>query len=368
MKHVLIVCGDASADRHAEMLVKHLRQRDSSLRISALGGMHLQKSVDKFLYPLVGIGGFGFWEPLTKLPSLWTAFSTVKQLFKEDPPDIVVPIDYYGFNIHVARAAKRVGIPVVYYISPQVWASRPGRIKKLQAVVNKMLVIFPFEVGLYQKANVPVTFVGHPLVEWLPAPGAASPTPLIGLMPGSRVTVMTRHLPLLIETAKLLRADFSTARFVLFCPEEIEKNFYKSFLTETPWIDLETDPTYERRKSLWLAIGVSGTTALENMLLGIPMIIMYKLSWLSYWIAKRLIRVPYVGIPNLLAGRLIVPEFLQDDATPEKLAKAAKMFLSDSAKRAELRETLLSLRTTLQGDGHTSAAKEILATKVQYPS
>src|SRR5258706_7906142 len=136
MKHILIVCGDASADRHGAALVKALREGEPQVRISALGGIHLQKNVDAFLYPLVGVGGFGFWEPLMKAPQLWRACQVLKKTLREDSPDMVVPMDYYGFNIHIAQKAHTAGIPVVYYISPQVWATRPGRIHKLAAAIN----------------------------------------------------------------------------------------------------------------------------------------------------------------------------------------------------------------------------------------
>ncbi len=360
MRHILIVCGDASADRHGAALVKALRERDGALRISALGGTHLQTCVDNFLYPLVGVGGFGFWEPLMKAPQLWRGWQAFKTAIEKDRPDVVVPMDYYGFNIHIARRAHEAGIPVVYYISPQVWASRPKRIEKLARAINKMLVIFPFEVDLYRQAGVPVSFVGHPLIERLPAPYSESTVTTIGLLPGSRRGTIARHLSLLVQTATLLRQEFPNARCVLFRPDEIEETFYRPFLTQTPWIELKTDPSYDTRKSLWLAVGVSGTTALENMLLGIPMIIMYKLSLLTYWIAKRLIRVPYVGIPNLLAGRIVVPELLQDQATPVNLALTARPLLSDRLKREEMRKDLLALRATLQDGGSVRAAEEIL--------
>src|SRR4051812_26736027 len=129
MKHILVVCGDASADRHGAALVKSLRECDPQIRVSALGGLHLRQSADRFIYPLVNVGGFGFWEPFFKLPQLWSALSRVKAILKRDPPDVVVPMDYYGFNIQVARQAHKNNIPVVYYISPQVWATRPGRIQ-----------------------------------------------------------------------------------------------------------------------------------------------------------------------------------------------------------------------------------------------
>ena len=358
--HVLLIAGDPSADRHGAALVDALRAKCPEVRISALGGGHLREKADAFAFALVGVGGFGFWEPLLKLPQLWRAWTALQTILKRDPPDLVIPMDYYGFNIRAAASAHRRGIPVVYYISPQVWASRPHRIRRLASVIQKMLVIFPFEVDLYKKAGVPVSFVGHPLTERLPSPAPESATPLLGLLPGSRRAVIERHLPLLIQTAAQLRQDIPHVRCILFRPEEIEEAFYLPFMDHAPWIELQTDPLYETRRHLWLAIGVSGTAALENTLLGIPMIIMYKLSCLTYWIAKRLIRVPYVGIPNLLAGRQVVPELLQAEATPERLATAAKPLLSSSALRSEMRRSLLSLRALLREGGTARAADEIL--------
>jgi len=361
MRHILIVAGDPSADRHGEALITALKKRDASLRISALGGNHLQKSADNFLYPLVGVGGFGFWEPLMKLPQLWKAWAIFKNCLMKDRPDIVVPIDYYGFNVHIAQRSRQFKIPVAYFVSPQVWASRPGRIQKLAAVVSKMLVIFPFEVELYKKAGIPVTFVGHPLIERLPPPGTEASVPTIGLLPGSRRGIAARHLPILIQGAELIKKEFPQVRCVLFRPEEIEESFYTPFLKQSSWIEMTTDPSYEIRRSLWVALGVSGTASLENMLLGIPMVIMYKLSFLSYWIARTLIRIPYVGIPNILAGKPIVPELIQDQATPEHLLETARPILSDALHRKTIRDLLLSLRGTLQEGGSSRAAEEILA-------
>ncbi len=358
--HILIVAGDPSADRHAASLITALKSKRPGIRISALGGTYLKKSADHFLYPLVGVGGFGFWEPIFKLPQLWSALQKVKQLLEKDPPDLVIPIDYYGFNIRVAKLAQQQGIPVAYYISPQVWASRPGRIKELAAVVKKMLVIFPFEADLYKAAGVPVAFVGHPLLEQIPSPGSPAAAPLMGLLPGSRRGTIQRHLPVLLATALRLHARFPDLRCVLFRPEEIGDDFYKPYVHAHPWIQVTADPLYEQRKSLWLAISVSGTAALENMLLGIPMIIMYKLSALTYRIAKSLIRVRYVGIPNILAGKLVVTERLQDEATPERLADDALDLLSHASKRQAARSSLLSLRSLLQDGGSSRAADEIL--------
>jgi lipid-A-disaccharide synthase len=358
--HILLIAGDPSADRHGASLVEALRTRQPTLRVSAVGGPHLRQTADAFLFPLVDVGGFGFWEPLLKWRQLWQAWKAIRNLIREDPPDLVVPVDYYGFNIHVARLAHSRGIAVVYYISPQVWASRPYRIQKLSAVVRKMLVIFPFETVLYEKANVPVSFVGHPLLERLPPPGFESLKPTVGFLPGSRQNTIRRHMPVLVETAQRLRQQRPDLECVIIRPEEIAESFYTPFLGAASWIRVEADPSYARRKAFWVTIGVSGTAALENTLLGIPMVIMYKLSPLSYRIAKKLIRVPFVGIPNLLAGRAIVSEYLQEKATPEALCQAAQTLLADSRQRAEMRKSLLALRAALREGGSHRAAEEIL--------
>jgi len=359
-KHVLIVAGDPSGDLHGAALAQALKALDPDVALSVLGGTHLRQAADHFLYPLVGLGGFGFWEPVLKLPHLWRAWRAVRAVLRTDPPNVVIPIDYYGFNIHVARLAKRHCIPVVYYISPQVWASRPQRTRALAKVLSKMLVIFPFEVDLYRQAGVPVRFVGHPLLDLVPAPSQPNGILSIGLLPGSRWSIVERHLPILIQTARELRKSFPDAQFTLFRPLDIAESRYLPWLEKVSWLRLTHDPVYEQRKKLSLAITVSGTAALENTLLGIPMIVMYKLSALTYAIAKRVIQVPYVAIPNILAGKPLVPELLQADAVPEKLAAAARSLLENPESGRRMRQELLSLRSQLgEGGSVQTAAQEI---------
>lgn len=366
--HLLIVAGDPSADRHGAALVQALRRRSPGLRVSALGGIHLKEAADHFLYPLAGLGGFGFWEPVIKLPHLWTAFGKVKRLFREERPDGVVPMDYYGFNIHVARRARAQGIPVLYYISPQVWASRAGRIRELAAVVRKMLVILPFEEKLYREAGVPVAFVGHPLLEKAPAPAAIpAASKRIGLLPGSRWGTIRRHLPILVQTAQRLRRQRPDAEFLMFRPREIDEPRYRPFLAAASFIRLVAESDYQERRTLRVAISVSGTAALENMLLGIPMVILYRLSALSYWVAKRIVRIPFIAMPNILAGRAVAPEFIQDAATPERLSQAAERLLRDDRHWEETRSALIELRRSLGQGGSDRAAEEILSA-VERPS
>lgn len=361
-EHILICAGDPSGDLHAASLVRVLKASRPGLRVTALGGEHLRNIADRFLYPLVGLGGFGFLEPLFKIPQLWWTLQRIKRVLRKDPPQAVIPVDYYGFNIHVARAAQECGIPVLYYVSPQVWASRPERIEQLREAVDRMLVIFPFEEELYRNADVPVTYVGHPLLERLPVPTEPAPGIHIGLLPGSRASTVSRHLPIQLGAARLLRERFPSAQFTLFRPLGIPETFYRSALETFPWIQLVTDENYEIRKRLSVALSVSGTAALENTLLGLPMVIMYRLSAVTYAIAKRLIRVPFVGIPNILSNRAIVPELLQAEATPEKLSQAIGDLLENPQKAAQMRSQLLSLRSILQEGGTEKAAREILST------
>jgi lipid-A-disaccharide synthase len=360
--HVLLVAGDPSGDQHAAELATALKQRIPHLKVSALGGTYLQNVADAFLFPLVGIGGFGFWEPLLKLPRLWKARRTIAYLLKKDRPSLVIPVDYYGFNIHVARLAHRKGIPVIYFVSPQVWASRPGRIQQLARVLSKILVIFPFEEALYTAAGLPAKFVGHPLLDRVPAAAAPNRQMTIGFLPGSRWRVAERHLPIMTETAIRLRKFYPQADFVLFRPAEIAASRFAPYLAATPWLRLIQENDFAERRGLWLAISVSGTAALENTLLGIPMVIMYKLSALTYAIARRIIRIPYVAIPNIIAQTAVVPELLQSEAAPDQLVSAARKLLDNPDARSATRQSLLALRARLGSPGAIGrAADEIVA-------
>lgn len=358
--HLLVVAGDPSGDRHAASLVTELRRQKPALRVTAMGGRFLQRVADRFLFPLVELGGFGFWEPVLQLPSLWKAYALLQHLLQEDPPDAVIPTDYYGFNIRVAGSARRRRIPVYYYISPQVWASRPWRMHRLKAAVTRMMVLFPFEEALYTQAGIPATFVGHPLVDLLPSPAEQASPRTIGFLPGSRRSVVQRHLPLVEQTARRLLAHDPGLKLVLFRPPEIEEAFYAPLANVCPALKITLDESYEERRRLSFAFTVSGTAALENMLLGIPMVIFYQLSALTYAIARRLATVSAIGIPNLLAQRLVVPECIQRSCTPDRLMEAAEPMLSDPQRWSAVRAELLALRHSLDPARATPPATVVL--------
>ncbi|MGA2090701.1 MAG: lipid-A-disaccharide synthase [Endomicrobiales bacterium] len=356
-KHICIVAGDMSGDEHAAAVVAALKTADPGVTISALGGARLQGVVDKFLGNIVDLNAFGFFSP-------FTLFFTLRRLFKNvllaswdiTKPDAVMLVDYYGFNIHVARAAHARGIDVYYYVSPQVWASRPHRIGQLKKYVTRMLVILPFEKVLYEAHGVPVTFVGHPLVDRIPRTDNFSlHPPVIGLFAGSRRTYFNRHLPILRETMRLISQEIPEASFVFFVVPSL-----RSQSQSLPFKVVSEDPGFIERRKITMAITTSGTVSLENTLLGIPMIVMYRLSWFNYILARILVNIKYIAMANILAGREIVPEFIQARATPASIARAAVDLVRNDSALMAMREQLLDIGRQLGQSGVASRVANVL--------
>jgi lipid-A-disaccharide synthase len=372
LKTILIVAGDPSGDLHGSHLILALKRADAGLRVAAIGGPLMRRACDEFIEDLASRGVTGFWEPVTKIGFLVRLGMKIKRYLSERGPAAVICIDYYGFNRRVLSLAKAAGVPAYYYISPQVWASRPGRVRVLKNLVRRMFVIFPFEEKLYRQAGVACTFVGHPLLDLLPAARSAAKgveAPLkVGLLPGSRASEVARHLPVMMEAFKLLRHHFPDCKAWIFASPGLDDATYKSAL-EDPAVDLCRETDYARRATLDLCLCSSGTATLENALLGVPMVVMYKLSWPTYAIARAIIKVPYIAMANLLAGRALVPELIQRQATPEKVARAAVSLLEDPRRYRALREDLLELRSLLGTPGAGErAAQEILGELALQPA
>ncbi len=371
MPRVLFVAGDLSGDQNAAQVAREIKARRPDVEVLALGGPSLQKTADRFLLDLVAQSVVGFWEPLKKIPWYWRAMTRVlRPALRETRPDAVVAVDFFGFNRFTIREAKRAGCRTIYFISPQVWASRPGRIAHLKAWVDRMLVLFPFEKTLYEERGVPVSFVGHPLLETLPAAPPSEPRrrmePVVGLLPGSRAGEVRRHLPLFLKTADLLSQKVRGVRFVLFAAPSLSNDFYDGLLgrdARRPYLlEMVRDEDYQWRSGLDLALTCSGTATLENALLGLPMAVVYKMSWVTYWLARAMIRVDHISMANILAGKPLVPELIQAQASPEKLAGVCAGLLSDPEALGRVRRELLSLREKLGGPGAAGrAAREILS-------
>ncbi|MCM2304280.1 MAG: lipid-A-disaccharide synthase [Elusimicrobia bacterium] len=354
MSLFLIVSGDPSGDLHASNLIKALKRRDPSVRVAAVGGPLCRAVADEFLEDLTSKGVTGFIEPALKIPFLLKLASRLRAFIAQRRPAALICVDYYGFNRRILPYAKSAGIPAFYFVSPQVWASRPGRIKVLKRLVDKMLVIFPFEEKLYRDAGVPADFVGHPLLDLIPEPAPREEgTNLIGLLPGSRSSEIRRHLPVFLEAFRLLRLKNRFLEARLFAAESQPDSAYGRL---PDGVELVRERDYSRRGSLDLAICSSGTATLENALLGVPMVVVYKLSWPTYAIARALVKVKHIAMANLLAGRTVVPELIQRDATATRIFLEASALLDDPAKAAATRAELLKVRRSLGEPGAAGRA------------
>jgi lipid-A-disaccharide synthase len=306
----------------------------------------------------------GFTEVIRKISHLFLAYQKVKTVLKNTKPDLLVLIDYPDMNLRLARVAHEAKIPVLYYISPQVWAWRSSRVKKIVRFVDRMAVILPFEVAYYKPFDLRVEFVGHPLLDRIPQGTAAggiipterSPGKVIGLLPGSRPAEIKTILPTLLEAAFLLTQRYGPkVRFVLPVANTLKfepiRQKIRPYKDRGVFIEMVRGESLKTLAECHHAIVASGTVTLEAAILGLPILIVYKVSAINYWIARRLIAVPYIGLVNWVAGKKIIPEYIQHEALAEAIASGSGRYLEDTAYYQTIREELLKIREKLGGPG-----------------
>lgn len=374
MKKILIVAGDPSGDLIASQLVEAMRRVMPDIHVTALGGDNLKRVSDRFVQDLVKEHAMGFAISPTKLLRFHSILKNViEPLIKKDGIDVVVPVDFYGFNCRVAKIAKLAGRKVFYYISPQFWASRPGRANRLRPFVDLFLCLFPFEIDFYEKKGIPAQFVGHPLVDALARLTNTPRPPLkveatIGLLPGSRPDEIRRHLPVLREACRRIKTEYPSCRFVLFTVPHVSKDLYKEILVTNDsfplLVDMVQDDNYMWRSQLDLAMTASGMETLENALLGIPMVVLYKMNYFTFGIAKCLIKTKYVSLPNILSQKELVPEFLQWQATPKAIADPILNWLKNPKELQSVRAELLALKDKFGRSGAVERAARAILEKV----
>ncbi len=378
MNKILISAGDYSADLHGKALSLALREKNPSLEITALGGIKLKEVATPFLEDMVGLDISGFSKPIRQFFNLRRILKNkVFPLLENKKVEAVVLIDYYGFNIHIAKKAYANNIPVFYFVSPQVWASRSFRIKKIKKYVTKMLVIFPFEEELYKKNGVDVTFIGHPFIDKVPNKIPFRPynkeKPFdIVLLPGSRERELRRHIPLMVQTFIELKKKFPNLRGKLITVDSLGERLYADGLKSssmTPQaLELVGDPNFEHRLKAGFALTASGTATLENALLGLPMVVIYQTSWLTYTIAKQIIRVPYISMPNILMGKKFIPELVQKEANFKSLVATCVPFFNTPSLLETMHEELIKLKKALGPPGSYERAAAIILNKGILPN
>lgn len=361
-RRVMIVAGEASGDIYGADLVREAHKLEPNIAFFGIGGERMREAGVETLVDSSGMAVVGLVEVIKHFNVIAAAFLTLRKIILTNPPDLLILIDYPGFNLRLARVAKNEGVKVLYYISPQIWAWRQGRVKKISRLVDHMAVILPFEAPFYQRAGLPVTFVGHPMVDMvnvsLDRTAAATSFNLdpshkiVGLFPGSRRNEIERLLPVIISAAVMLKERFPTLQFILPLASTLESGDITSMLTAANLdVTISRDRIHDMIRACDAVISVSGTVTLEIALVGTPMVIIYKLSPLTYQLAKRLVKVPNIGLCNIVAGEEVVRELIQDDANPKMIAEEITHILTDEAYARQIKENLGKVRTRLGGSG-----------------
>ena len=361
-RRIMIVAGEASGDIYGADLVQKALSLDSGLHFFGIGGSRMREAGVSTLVDSADIAVMGLVEVFKHFGVISAAFLTLKKLLLEDPPELLILIDYPGFNLRLAKVAKKAGVKILYYISPKVWAWKAGRIRKIAATVSHMAVIFPFEVPLYEKAGVPVSFVGHPMLDLVNVAmnrGEAAASfgldpagKTIGLFPGSRRSEIERILPTILAAAALLHVRFPELQFVMplastLCEDDIRPHLNSSGITPI----VTTERIHDLIRGCDAIVSVSGTVTLEIALVGTPMVIIYKLAPLTYHVARRVVKIKHIGLCNIVADRSIVKELIQDQANPEAIAAEVTMILSDETYRTTMNTDLASICEKLGGGG-----------------
>lgn len=371
--YLLAVAGEASGDAHGGFLLQALKQRLAELSVCGVGGPAMQRAGLRPLYPLSALEVIGLWEVLWQWPRLRQVLQGLIQHLERDPPCALLLVDYPGFNLRLAQAARERGIPVFLYGAPQVWAWRGKRIHTVARVVDALAVLFPFEEALFRRAGVNARFFGHPLVE---APGTSSVAPaasawatewdsasgpLVALMPGSRPGELRQHLLVLLETVHCARAKGFAARYAIpvaptLSAAEIRKAVYQQGLQgQVAVLEHAFHPLLQAAK---LALVASGTATLQCALAGLPMLVFYRVNPLTYALARHLAYQPYISMVNILAAREVVPEYIQTDCTAERLSTALIDLARDPLRMQAMRKAFASVTAGLGSPGAYARAAD----------
>lgn len=370
MSRIFMIAGEPSGDQHAGAVAAALRRLDPASELLGIGGERMAAAGVRLRHDLAEFSVLGFAEVIGRLPFFLRVLDELKREFATNPPAVVVLTDFPDFNMKVAAAARGAGIPVVWFISPQVWAWRAGRVNRLRVLVNRMVVVFPFELDIYRAAGVPVEFVGHPLLEQPPPArdaaavremlGVSATSRLVAFLPGSRRQEIRRILPALADAA--LRVRGGGAAVALSRAPGVPDEQFRAVLAAGGGADLPVweGPARELAAAADLAVVASGTATLETGLTGTPLIVVYRMGRFNWEIARRLVRLKQIGLVNIAAGEAIAPELLQDDVTGPRVAALVEELLADPERRDAMRAALARLPARLGGHGAAERTARIV--------
>lgn len=363
-RRVMIVTGEASGDLHGANLIRAASRLDPGLAFFGVGGARMAEAGCEIILPGSTISVMGIVEVVGHFGAIWCAFRKLKAILQSpQPPDLLILIDFPDFNLRLAAVAKHAGIPVLYYVSPQVWAWRRGRVKKIARVVDRLAAILPFEPPLYAGLDIDVEYVGNPLTDQVSISEAREPflrrlgidpqQPVVGLFPGSRENELRYNFPTLLATARLVREVHPEVHFIIPAASTLGEARIREAAAAVPDLPLSivAESVYDVANAVDAVLAVSGTVTLQVALVGTPLLIIYRGSPLTYAIASRLIKIPFFGLPNIIAGEEVAREYLQDAADPVPLAAELNRILADPDYAAALRTGLGRVREKIGPGG-----------------
>lgn len=367
MHKILMIAGEASGDLLGANLARELLRVKPDLKLIAMGGEQMRQAGVEIIFDNRSMDIIGWWEVIKNIAVIRRAMRKIKHIFQSNPPDLLILIDYPGFNLRIAKLAKQHGVKVLYYVSPQIWAWKYGRIKTIRQCVDHIAVLFAFEEAIYRRENVPVTFVGHPLTSLVQASdspqtiydkyGLNPQSPIIALFPGSRRQEVQRLLPIIIAAAKLIRTAIPGVQWVMPLASSLRMADLQPYLTSD--IKVVTNDTYNLLSVCTAAIVKSGTGTLEVALSQVPLVIIYKGNFLNYWIARAVVQIKQIGLCNIVAQKSIAKELIQTAVTPENIAEETIRLINDEPYRAKILADLATLRANMAGKENSQQVAQI---------
>jgi len=364
----MISCGEPSGDLYAGALVAAMRRREPDIEVFGLGGERLKGAGGELVADFHGLSVTGLTEALAVLPHSWRTLRLLADAARMRKPHALVVIDYPDFNFRLMRAIKRLGVPVIYYVSPQLWAWRASRIKTMKKLVDRVLPIFPFEEAIYQREGMDVRFVGHPLIDLVTPEQSRDQLlqrlkldpakPVVALLPGSRTNELERLAPVMAAAAPLIAAQVPGAQFIVARAPNLADRLFEGFGIPSITLRIVEGHTDDVLQAADAVVTASGTATVQTALHGKPMVVLYKLSPLTYRLAMRMARVDMYAMVNLIAGRRIVRELIQDDCTPDAVATEASRILNEPEYRQRMVEALDDVRRQLGGPGASERAAD----------
>ncbi|MDH5394840.1 MAG: lipid-A-disaccharide synthase [Gammaproteobacteria bacterium] len=371
MKKVMIIAGEASGDLHAAKLVREVKQKNKDIHFYGIGGKNMSEAGVEALIDSALLAVVGLFEVLAHWNTISGALKQMQHLLRTDPPDLLVLTDYPDFNLRLAKTAKECGVKVLYYISPQVWAWRQKRVYKIREIVDMMAVVFPFEETFYKKYNVPVRFVGHPLVDEIHVSADKqslrneflldNDMPVIGLFPGSRHSEIKRLLPIIVESAKQIVAKKSDVQFIIPVASTLSEDDILPYFEGLDFnMRIISHRAHDVMQVCDSVITVSGTVTLELALLQIPMVVINRISWLSYFFVGRMLKIEHVALCNIVANKRIVPELIQSNCKAEAITNTLIELLEDTDKRNQIIAELGEIKDKLTSEEEKTELSDLL--------